>query len=257
MTDQNPETPKANLPHSSAKQTIWENLVSLFLALLLVFLIRSAVVEPFKIPSGSMIPTLLVGDHIFVNKFAYGIKLPFSDWILDHPIYIIKREGPKHGDIVVFIYPRDESLYYIKRVVGLPGDTVELRDKVLYVNGAPVDREALPAKESDPVYETLDDARYVKNNLALYREKVPNANHLVMIDKSNYLNEAYGPMKVPEESLFVMGDNRDFSNDSRVWGFVPMKNVKGKAFVIWLSVWVNFSDWKFTFRPERIGTILN
>lgn len=257
MTDQNPATQKPVSPQPSAKQSIWENLVSLFLALLLVFLIRSSIVEPFKIPSGSMIPTLLVGDHIFVNKFAYGIKLPFSDWILDHPIYLIKREGPKHGDIVVFIYPRDESLYYIKRVIGLPGDTVELKDKVLYINGTSVSQDPLLPKETDPIFDTLDDARYVKNNLTLFREKMTNANHFVMIDKSNYLNEAYGPIKVPEDSLFVMGDNRDFSNDSRVWGFVPMKNVKGKAFVIWLSVWVNFTDWKFTFRPERIGTVLN
>src|SRR3954470_8795696 len=109
------------------KKWLIENLTSLGLALLLVFMIRSSVIEAFKIPSGSMIPTLLVGDHIFVNKFAYGFKIPFSDLITDHPIYLLKREPPKRGDVIVFIYPRDEDLYYIKRVIGLPGDALEMR----------------------------------------------------------------------------------------------------------------------------------
>src|SRR4051812_14082076 len=115
----------------SRKQWIIENVTSLGLAVLLVFMIRSSIVEAFKIPSGSMIPTLLIGDHIFVNKFAYGLKIPFSDLVTDHPIYVVKRDPPKRGDIIVFIYPKDESLYYIKRVVGVPGDTVEMRNKIL------------------------------------------------------------------------------------------------------------------------------
>src|SRR3954468_574446 len=108
----------------SHKQWVIENVVSLGLALLIVFMIRSSIIEAFKIPSGSMIPTLFIGDHIFVNKFAYGLKIPFSDFFTDHPIYLIERQGPKHGDIIVFKYPKDESLYYIKRVVGIPGDIV-------------------------------------------------------------------------------------------------------------------------------------
>src|SRR3954462_12085662 len=111
------------------KKWIWENVVSLALALLVVFIIRSSIVEAFKIPSGSMIPTLYIGDHIFVNKFAYGLKLPFSDLVTDHPVYLMKRELPKHSDVIVFIDPKDESRYLIKRVVGVPGDTVEMRDK--------------------------------------------------------------------------------------------------------------------------------
>src|SRR4051812_8618718 len=105
-------------PTQSRKKWIIENVTSLGLALLLVFMIRSSVVEAFKIPSGSMIPTLLIGDHIFVNKFAYGFKIPFSDLVAKEPIYLIKRDPPKRGDVIVFIYPKDESFHYIKRVVG-------------------------------------------------------------------------------------------------------------------------------------------
>src|SRR3954462_3835716 len=116
------------------KQWIIENLTSLGLALLIVFMIRSSVVEAFKIPSGSMIPTLLIGDHIFVNKFAYGFKIPFSDLVTDHPIYVVKRDPPKRGDIIVFIYPKDESFYYIKRVIGVPGDKIEVKNKHILIN---------------------------------------------------------------------------------------------------------------------------
>src|ERR1700749_809379 len=117
MADSNSQNSKAS--QKTRKQWIIENVVSLGLALLIVFMIRSSIIEAFKIPSGSMIPTLLIGDHIFVNKFAYGFKIPFSDLITDHPIYILKREPPKRGDVVVFMYPKDESFYYIKRVVGI------------------------------------------------------------------------------------------------------------------------------------------
>jgi len=140
-----------------------ENGVSLGLALLIVFMIRSSVIEAFKIPSGSMIPTLLIGDHIFVNKFAYGFKVPFSDLLTDHPIYFIKREPPKRGDIVVFKYPKDESFYYIKRVVGIPGDVVEVRNKVLYINQKMISRDLVPVSDSEKVFKALDDPRYASS----------------------------------------------------------------------------------------------
>src|ERR1700751_4584053 len=110
------------------KTWIKENVISLGSTLLVVLMIRSSVIEAFKIPSGSMIPTLLIGDHIFVNKFAYGFKIPFSDFFTDHPVYLIKRSPPKHGDIIVFLFPKDESYYYIKRVIGVPGDKIELKN---------------------------------------------------------------------------------------------------------------------------------
>ncbi len=241
----------------TTKQWIIENVVSLGLALIVVFMIRSSIVEAFKIPSGSMIPTLLVGDHIFVNKFAYGFKVPFSDWFGHDPIYLIKRDPPKRGDIVVFIYPKDESLYYIKRTVGVPGDIVELRNKVLFINNAPISRDGIPQTQSEEIFKTLDDPKYGKNHLDIFLEHLDKKDHLMMLDKNNPIGENYGPITVPEDSLFVMGDNRDFSNDSRFWGFVPMKNVKGRAIFIWLSMWISFTDTQYIFRPTRIGTLLH
>src|SRR4051794_27450732 len=216
-------------PSKSRRQWIIENALSLGLALLIVFMIRSSVVEAFKIPSGSMIPTLLIGDHIFVNKFAYGYKIPFSDLVTDHPIYIAKREPPKRGDIIVFMYPKDESYYYIKRVVGIPGDTVEIRNKVLYINQKPVPRDLVTGLQVETLFKSLDDPRYSASTLDMYTEHLDHVDHSILLDKTNYMGESHGPVTVPPDSLFVMGDNRDFSNDSRFWGFVPMKNVKGKA----------------------------
>lgn len=245
---------KAAQSKSGRKQWIIENVVSLGLALLLVFMIRSSIIEAFKIPSGSMIPTLLIGDHIFVNKFAYGFKIPFSDLFTDNPIYVVKRDPPKRGDVIVFMYPKDEDFYYIKRVVGTPGDSIEIRNKMLYVNQEAVKREPLQPDEAEQIFRTLDDPKYSPNSLEIYTEQMSGENHSIMLDKSNFLGESFGPITVPAESYFVMGDNRDFSNDSRFWGFVPFRNVKGKAVVIWLSFWANLTDGQFIFRPGRIGT---
>lgn len=241
----------------SRKQWIIENVVSLGLALLIVFMIRSSIVEAFKIPSGSMIPTLLIGDHIFVNKFSYGFKLPFSDLVTGKPYYLIKRDPPKRGDVVVFIFPKDESYHFIKRVVGVPGDTVEIQNKVLYINHQMVPRDLEPGPKADLLFKDLDDPKYTASNLDLFTEHLDKVDHKILLDKTNFMGEFHGPVVVPPDSLFVMGDNRDFSNDSRFWGFVPMKNVKGKAMVIWLSMWVSFSDSQFIFRPERFGTVIH
>lgn len=254
MADQKSQNSKNSKSH---KKWIIENVVSLGLALIIVFMIRSSVIEAFKIPSGSMIPTLLIGDHIFVNKFAYGFKIPFSDLVTDHPVYVVKRDPPKRGDIIVFMYPKDESFYYIKRVIGVPGDTVELRNKILYINQKMVPRDLVSAEKAEKLFKSLDDPKYTAANLDLYTEHLDHVDHSILLDKTNFMGETYGPTKVPADSLFVMGDNRDFSNDSRFWGFVPMKNVKGKAIVIWLSLWISFSDSQFSFRPDRIGTILH
>lgn len=235
---------------------LFENFASLGLALLIVFMIRSSIVEAFKIPSGSMIPTLLIGDHIFVNKFAYGLKIPFSDLLTDHPVYVVKRDPPHRGDIIVFQYPKDESIYYIKRVVGTPGDTVEIRNKVLYINQKMIQRDPAPPAQTEKIFKSLDDPKYSPTNLDIYTEHLDNADHFIMLDKNNFMGESYGPATVAVDSLFVMGDNRDFSNDSRFWGFVPYRNVKGRAFVIWLSFWPNWADSQFFWHPERIGTVL-
>jgi signal peptidase I len=244
-------------PEKSRLRWLLENFASLFLALLLVFAVRSSIVEAFKIPSGSMIPTLLIGDHIFVNKFAYGLKIPFSDLLTNHPVYVVDREPPRRGDIIVFMYPKEESLYYIKRVIGVPGDTVEIRNKVLYINQKMIPRDPASPEVAQKVFKSLDDPKYSPNNLDLYVEHLDKTDHLVMLDKNSFMGESTAPVTVPPDNLFVMGDNRDFSNDSRFWGFVPMRNVKGRAFVIWLSFWPNWADSQFFWHPERIGTVLH
>jgi signal peptidase I len=260
------EAGSPTVPKPSRKKWLWDNVASLVFALILVFMVRSSIVEAFKIPSGSMIPTLLTGDHIFVNKFAYGIKVPFSDLDLDlpgigrilkDPVFLMRRDNPKRGDIVVFRFPKDESFYYIKRVVGTPGDTVELRSKILYVNGQEVTKAPIPREEAQDIFDHMQEPRYAPENLEVFRENLTGREHLMMIDKTNFMSENFGPITVPAEQFFVMGDNRDFSNDSRFWGFVPFNNIKGRAMIIWLSLWFNLSEGQKAFRPWRIGTILH
>jgi len=188
------------------KSTLREYAEAAAIAILLALFIRAFVVQAFKIPSGSMEPTLLVGDHILVNKFLYGIKIPYLQSTLI-PISI-----PERGDIIVFIYPEDKSKDFIKRVIGTPGDKIQIQGRQILVNGGPF------------------DDRY-----GYYDEK------------AGSLNRSFGPVVVPKDHFFVMGDNRDHSLDSRFWGFVPSTAVKGKAFIIYWS-WPN---WKRFFHLVR------
>lgn len=266
MADTPKTDPAAPVPSAPAskKQSFVESLLSLVFALVIVFMIRSSVFESFKIPSGSMIPTLAIGDYIFVNKFAYGIKIPFSDSLLDQPIYLYHRDPPKRGDVIVFRFPKDESIFFIKRVIGLPGDTIEMRDKLLYINGAPVTRDAMPAPEQSSLLTggVLSDPQYTVTNPDFFTEHLvradhSKADHMMILDKNNSMGRNFGPVTVPSESLFCMGDNRDVSNDSRYWGFVPMRNVAGRATFVWFSFWmVSLSDPQFYFHPSRIGTAI-
>ncbi len=169
------------------------------IAILLALFIRTFVVQAFKIPSGSMKPTLLVGDHILVNKFLYGIKIPFTNKTL------IPISEPERGDIIVFIYPVDPEKDFIKRVIGLPGDTVEISGEKVLINGKPYDDE-------HGFYSKMGSAS-------------------AQVGKGSH----FGPVTVPKDRLFVMGDNRNHSYDSRFWGFVPLSSVKGKAFIIYWS----------------------
>lgn len=198
------------------KSTFREYAESIVFALLLALFIRSFIVQAFKIPSGSMIPTLQIGDHILVNKLSYGIRSPFWD------LFLLSFKKPQRGDVVVFIFPEDRSKDFIKRVIGIEGDMVEIREKRVYINGRPLE---------DPHAHFEDDP--------------PERGPLNVRDN-------YGPKQVPENFIFVMGDNRDRSYDSRYWGYVNLDDVKGRAFLIYWS-WDGMDRWV---RWERIGSLI-
>ncbi|WP_017937648.1 signal peptidase I [Zestomonas thermotolerans] len=201
---------------------------SLFPVLAIVLVLRSFLVEPFQIPSGSMKPTLEVGDFILVNKFAYGIRLPVLD------TKVIEVGDPQRGDVMVFRYPSDPNINYIKRVVGLPGDVIRYTsDKRLFINGQLV-AETLLGEEPGSLGTSV-----------LYREKLGEVEHLIRKEMGRYRIEPGREWRVPAGHYFMMGDNRDNSNDSRYWsdpqipkellGMVPDQNIVGKAFAVWLS----------------------
>ncbi len=228
-----------------AKEPLWvEWGASFFPVILVVFVLRSFLFEPFKIPSGSMIPTLLVGDFILVNKFTYGIRLPVINK------KIIDINSPKRGDVMVFRYPEDPSLDYIKRVIGLPGDTVSYQNKRLTINGQAVDTQKTgdylhPERlyYSEQFVEKLGDVEHRMLNDSDAPAFVPDAAQFPNRENCSY-NASGVVCKVPAGHYFMMGDNRDNSRDSRAWGFVPEQNIVGKAFFVWL----NFSDF------SRIGS---
>lgn len=230
-----------------------EYAVGFFPVILFVFVLRSFVVEPFRIPSGSMLPTLESGDMILVNKFSYGIRLPIINQ------KIIPLGSPERGDVVVFHYPVDPSTDYIKRIVGLPGDTIRFEGKRLSING-----EELPLKEIAPYVKPSQQA----GSPMRFSEKIGDKEHDILllpmlgvirpivnfpfIDHCQYIPGESGmttgvECKVPEGYYFAMGDNRDNSQDSRFWGFVPDRNIVGKAFIVWM----NLHEW------SRIGTSVN
>jgi signal peptidase I len=218
--ESSPETDVAPKP---PKGKVRENIEAFVIAIVLALFIRAFVVQAFKIPSGSMQNTLLIGDYILVNKFIYGVKIPFTE------ITVIPVKEPKKGDIIVFKFPGDPSKDFIKRVVAVGGDTVEIREKKVYVNGkAEVNEHAI---HSDPRY--FDDPH-------LYPPE--------MLKRDNM-----GPLTVPEDKLFVMGDNRDESNDSRFWGLVDVSAVRGKAFIIYWS-WDGHK--KIGLRWDRLGDLI-
>jgi signal peptidase I len=195
---------------------------SLFPVLLIVLLFRSFLFEPFKIPSGSMIPSLLIGDFIVVNKFAYGLRLP----VLNRKV--VALGDPERGDVAVFRYPVDTSVNFIKRVVGLPGDTITYRDKQLYVNG-----NAVALAEQGPYRSNEVKCSTPRRDARRLTEQLGSESHDILLHDS-----AVGVDRqwvVPEGHYFMMGDNRDRSNDSREWGFVPEENLVGRAVGIWLN----------------------
>ncbi len=204
---------------------------SFFPVILLVFTLRSFLVEPFKIPSGSMMPTLLAGDYILVNKFTYGLRVP----ILNNTF--LEMNQPKRGDVIVFHYPPDPKIDYIKRVVGLPGDKIQYQDKQLTINGKKLDVTFVNDYEYEMQGANIISARKSKEQLGdvphdILVHDIPNQYSADMPGAKLLDGET---ITVPDNSYFAMGDNRDNSADSRVWGFVPEHNLVGRAFYIWMN----------------------
>lgn len=233
MTALSPEERAARSRDALREPVAVEYARSFFPVLLLILVFRSFVAEPFKIPSGSMMPTLLVGDFILVNKFAYGLRLP----VLNTKILGVGE--PRRGDVFVFRYPKNPKEDYIKRVIGLPGDEISYHDKTLYVNGEQVAETGLGAYTgAEEPGRRMDGAQVKQENLAGVEHRI--------IEMPQVWVGHEGTWKVPAGQYFAMGDNRDNSMDSRFWGFVPEANLVGRAFLIWM----NFGD------LGRIGTVI-
>lgn len=208
---------------------------SLLVAVILALVLRFFVISAYKIPTGSMVPTLKVGDLIFAYRLPYGFPIPFSGgerW---------SSKLPQRGDVVVFRYPGNESVNYVKRVVGLPGDRIEIRNKHLFVNDREAGYKALP---SDVIKDLPGGEDY-----DVFQESLEDSTHSVIINKADE-TDFFGPVVVPPGHFFVLGDNRDSSDDSRYWGTVPLKNLEGKVVMVWMSL-----DWMHRWADDRLPSV--
>jgi len=227
--------------HQGQKKSLYKEWVEPFLiAAVVALFIRQFVVEAFKIPSGSMIPTLTIGDHLLVNKFIYGPRIPFTD------IRLFSWKEPKRGDIVVFKYPENEDKNFIKRIIGVPGDKIQIVDGNLFINDQKIVIKNLG----------IDGDRDIEGELYGTRPQIMEEQLGTVTHRLQYLqdqkNKNFGPITVPQASIFVMGDNRDNSQDSRVWGFVKYEKILGKALIIYWS-WDGNDRW---LRWERVGSLI-
>jgi signal peptidase I len=223
------------------KKSFYKEWIEPFLiAAIVALFIRQFVVEAFKIPSGSMIPTLTIGDHLLVNKFVYGPRIPFTD------TRIFTWKEPKRGEVIVFKYPENEDKDFIKRVVGLPGDKIQIINGRLFIND-----QIVPIVATSPPADKSVEEGPSFGKPVFYKEQLGTVSHVIqyLVDQSGK-NE--GPWLVPEDSVFVMGDNRDNSMDSRFWGFVKENKILGRAFIIYWS-WDGDGSWV---RWERIGQLI-
>jgi len=210
-----------------------EGVGSYAIAILVALTIRWAFMEAYVIPSGSMLPSLLIHDHIFVNKMVYGVRVPFTEK------WLYKAGDPKRGEVIVFKYPENEKIFYIKRVVGVPGDRVFYENGKLYINDKLVEKKEPSELKSE--FEWLRDkdlSGLTKDDIVHWEEQVGEHKFSVLLTKNNP-GSTFGPYQVPQDSYFVMGDNRDKSQDSRFWSsdktFVPRDNLVGRAMFVWLS----------------------
>lgn len=220
------ETNEEILEKAGREPSLIEMSRSFFPIILIVLVVRSFIVEPFRIPSGSMMPTLLIGDFILVNKFAYGIRLPAVN------TRIIETASPERGDVAVFRYPENPKIDFIKRIVGLPGDRIEYHNKVLTING-----ELAPQQYIES-YTGTGGGNVMTGSRRIHEELLGVEHDILVMPGRNVFGGDFNYV-VPEGNYFAMGDNRDNSRDSRAWGFLPEENLVGKAFLIWMS-W----DWQ-------------
>jgi len=226
----NKDTPKEKKEEKNA----FKEFIHIFLLIMLVFAFRSTVIEPYRVPTVSMLPTLRIGDFFVLNKLKYGIKVPFSE-NGEKPIYLWKYASPKRGEVIVFKYPLDPATPYIKRIVGVPGDKLELIDKELYVNGKKETLGAINKEASEKIISELNK-RMQSQELSLTKVQSGESTHIILKSNKQIKASNFRELIVPEGKYFVMGDNRDFSADSRFWGYVPEEHILGTATLVWLNI---------------------
>ena len=230
---------------------------SFAVAIFIALVIRWGLFEAYVIPSASMLPSLLIHDHIFVNKAVYGIRLPFSEK------WLVRFAKPQRGEVIVFKYPQDMNVFFIKRIIGLPGDKIMYENGHLLINDKPIevtqteegydwsavgDSDFRREDVQNPTYQTDKKANY-----SHYIEKLsPEHPHSILLRKEDFFGRTEGPWVVPDGQLFMMGDNRDNSHDSRRWGFLPEENILGRAMFVWLSCEETLPRFSFLCSPSTI-----
>ncbi|PIK14624.1 signal peptidase I [Halobacteriovorax sp. JY17] len=251
MEDKNQEINTPVDPSVEKLNKIKKELLSWIYIIVTVFAFKSSFFEPNHIPSGSLLPTNAIGDFILVNKMSYGFKLPYSDLFGD-PIYLSKPSDPKRGDIVVFRYPRDRNILYVKRVIGLPGDEVEVYNNKVYLNGKLIETKPVDKEK----YIELFDDKFDKKGIEFEEVTLDGKTFVTAVNNSMPYHLNIPKVTVDKGHFFMMGDNRDYSSDSRVWGFVPFGHIRGRAMFVWFNMVYPWSKEPFHFRPWRIGTLL-